>query len=633
MRFKLLLLSILLSVLSYGQQEKINAFHAEIAIDTSSVIRVTETIAIEAYGKEFKRGIVRYLPKEKKDSLGNRVSLNYKILTVKKDGLIEPYHTATENGNLVIYVGNKNRYISSGNHEYQITYTAENTLSYYSDFDELYWNVNGFGWNFIIDDISATITLPSGAKLLQTACYTGSYGSTATNCSGEIKDNQAIFNGSRLYSKQNLTIAVGFEKGVIYQPPPPPPPSFFEQYGLLLLSIILIIGLMIYYIITWSLFGIDPAKPTVYPLFDAPHNLSPASVGMLHKERYWGDLITASLVNLGIKGFLKIEEEEYKELWGLYKSKTFKITKIKEPTADLPIEEKTLMESFFRSSNHVNINGSYDSNLEDSVNAFQRTIKSKHNDLINEGNNYKFLIFPTLIIFGFTFLGIYYGFNKENSIPLLFFISGILNFLPILLFALLIRRIRKLFSLKWVLVLLGFITILIIFIFVITRPYDPSELNIYSILGFLLFGVISLGLYQYLIKKPSAKKLKIQSEIEGFEMYLKTAEERQLQQFNPPKVTPEVFEKYLPYAIALDADKIWGAKFQQYLSQSSTSQDYQTTWYTGSNFNAMNFGHALNSNLSNAISSSSTPPSSSSSGSGGGGFSGGGVGGGGGGGW
>ena len=114
---------------------------------------------------------------------------------------------------------------------------------------------------------------------------------------------------------------------------------------------------------------------------------------------------------------------------------------------------------------------------------------------------------------------------------------------------------------------------------------------------------------------------------------MSAAEERQIAHFNPPDLTPEIFEKLLPYAVVLGAEDVWGDKFQSLMDKSIINQSYQPTWYTGHVGNFSSFNHTLNSSLSNSLNKSATPPSSSGSGSGGGGFSGGGGGGGGGGGW
>jgi uncharacterized membrane protein len=115
-------------------------------------------------------------------------------------------------------------------------------------------------------------------------------------------------------------------------------------------------------------------------------------------------------------------------------------------------------------------------------------------------------------------------------------------------------------------------------------------------------------------------------------MYMIAAEEKQIAHFNPPEMTPKVFENLLPYAFVMGAEDVWGKKFQNLIDKSMIDKNYHPSWYVGNIGNFSSFNHSLSSSLSNSINSSATPPSSSS-GSGGGGFSGGGGGGGGGGGW
>lgn len=142
-------------------------------------------------------------------------------------------------------------------------------------------------------------------------------------------------------------------------------------------------------------------------------------------------------------------------------------------------------------------------------------------------------------------------------------------------------------------------------------------------------------IFNYLMKAPTEQGRKIMDEIEGFKMYINTAEQRQLDSIEEPELTPERFEALLPYAIALGVENKWGKRFENVLKKTMQDQDYNPVWYTGGKytaFNATSFTNSVGRSFSSAISSSATPPGSSS-GSGGGGFSGGGGGGGGGGGW
>ncbi len=125
---------------------------------------------------------------------------------------------------------------------------------------------------------------------------------------------------------------------------------------------------------------------------------------------------------------------------------------------------------------------------------------------------------------------------------------------------------------------------------------------------------------------------------EGFRMYLSVAEQQRLNLENPPNKTPELFEQFLPYALALDVEQQWSEQFNGIFADLQASgQAYAPGWYVGPHLhdfgsNSGGFASALSSSLAGAISSSSNAPGSSS-GSGGGGSSGGGGGGGGGGGW
>jgi uncharacterized membrane protein len=122
----------------------------------------------------------------------------------------------------------------------------------------------------------------------------------------------------------------------------------------------------------------------------------------------------------------------------------------------------------------------------------------------------------------------------------------------------------------------------------------------------------------------------------GFKDYLEVAEKDELNLRNPPEKTPQLFEAYLPFALALGVDQAWSERFAAVLAaiREPNGQDYSPSWYRG-NWNSSNLSKttkSFSSGLNSAINASVTPPGSSSGG-GGGGSSGGGGGGGGGGGW
>jgi hypothetical protein len=164
--------------------------------------------------------------------------------------------------------------------------------------------------------------------------------------------------------------------------------------------------------------------------------------------------------------------------------------------------------------------------------------------------------------------------------------------------------------------------------------------------GTIIVTVVGLVLLNWLfvklLKAPTLRGRAIMDEIEGFKMYLATAEQGRLEMLHPPERTPELFERYLPYAMALEVENEWGEQFTDVFAAAATGgeQDsgYHPGWYHGRRgyggwSSPGRFASSLGSSIGSSISSAATPPSSSGSGSGGGGSSGGGGGGGGGGGW
>lgn len=155
-------------------------------------------------------------------------------------------------------------------------------------------------------------------------------------------------------------------------------------------------------------------------------------------------------------------------------------------------------------------------------------------------------------------------------------------------------------------------------------------------IALVALAFIGCFVFQFLLKAPTPAGRKILDQVEGFKQYLEVAEKDEMNLRNPPEKTPELFERYLPFALALSVEQPWAEKFTEVFARvlSETGQSYQPHWYRG-NWDSRRMGftsHGLSRGLTQSIASSSSPPGSSS-GSGGGGSSGGGGGGGGGGGW
>jgi uncharacterized membrane protein len=626
---KILLIVFILGLVQcvFGQEEFIKNFHVDLKIDTTGLLVVTENIEVVATGDQIKRGIVRSLPLQGVDYQFKKVRNDYQILHVRRDGSPEPYHTQKQDGDLYIYIGDENVFLDPGTYTFSISYSAMGQLGYFDSYDELYWNVNGFNWNLRIEKISASLSIPKAAQFENHFCYTGLAGSKDTNCEGNLQaDGSFYFTAENLPANQNLTVAAAFTKGIVS---PPPPPTFWQKFGFMVITLVTVFILILYYVITWWKFGKDDPMPTVIPEFEPPAGISPASLGMINSGNFSNDLISASIVNLAVNGYLKIEEKIKSGIFKFLDTPYFTLSKLKDADDSLPGEEKMLMQGLFAFSNEIDISRKYNPHMKSVVDGYSTNLLNQNQKILNQGNNTLFWIPPVLLFF------LYFWLTSDMELDsTVEFSLGLEGILPFLVPSLIISMILLSFLKKKIntFVFYGIINILVIILLVFLFRENVISLNIFLMIAFILFFLISFFSYVFLIKKPSVEKLELQAQIAGFKKYMSAAEERQLQMFNPPQMTPEIFERLLPFAMVLSVDKIWGKKLQDLVDAGNINQQHNSGWYTGSrSYSYYSLGRHINQNLGKSMNQSAG--TSGGSGSGGGGSSGGGRGGGGGGGW
>src|SRR5690606_977928 len=131
---------------------------------------------------DIQRGIVRDFPTSYLDSSGFRVTTGFRLRKVLKDGVEEPFVTESVSNGTRVKIGRQDVLIPNGEFTYQLEYETQRQIIFHETKDELYWNVNGNGWVFTADSVSCRIHFPPGSSVMETACYTGSYGSTSRNC-------------------------------------------------------------------------------------------------------------------------------------------------------------------------------------------------------------------------------------------------------------------------------------------------------------------------------------------------------------------------------------------------------------------------------------------------------------------
>lgn len=604
--FSFVLLLITLNTYS-NEQERIISFNANINIETNGEIKVSETIKVYGGIDNIKRGIVRTLPLHRVHSEGKKQRTNYRVTEVYRDGKEEKFFIERANGQLEIFIGNKDVHLKPGIYEYEIRYTVRNQIGFFDDFEEIYWNVTGSDWAFSIEKASATIQLPDSVQAINTACYTGATGSTARDCQARVESNTVFFETTTpLHPGEGFTVAASFPKGTIVNRLEDTPA---EKRTKLIYAAIAIILILVFYYLSWRKVGVDPQKPVIIPTFDPPYGWSPAVARFINRRVFDSKVLTSAIINMAVKGSIKI----------LYKDKKYHLENTGS-TESLTYEEKLAHDALFAKDNSIIIDYSERKTIDACNKILKKTLKSRWNIKKYFSYNSKYLVLGALINVLFIIIYIITT-NTSGFTPVFIPIYTILIVTGIKIIE--SGTQNKKTAIKLLAIIMGTMLVVMLLAAAILQMLSTSDVITTS---FLMLLMILFIIYSFLIEAPTNLGAEVTAALQGFRMYMETAEENRLNLLTPPQKTPELFEKLLPYAVALDVENEWSNKFDSVLNQSQ----YQPHWYSGNKqLTYTSFASALSKSFDESL-QSSTYRTSGSSGSG---FAGGGGGGGGGRGW
>ncbi|MBU0613991.1 DUF2207 domain-containing protein [Patescibacteria group bacterium] len=274
-------------------------FYSEILVQENGVLNVEEEITVDFYRE--KHGIFRYIPIVYKNDLDSRMKLDFNVTSITLDGENVPYEISWYGSAKMIKIGNPGATIN-GKHIYKISYSVDRAIIFGSDYDELYWNVTGEDWEVALESVGAGVILPSSAEILSAHCYTGSTGSSVSDCVKATDDNVAAFVAEYDY----LTIAVGFPKGIVKKPSFWQRSLWFAEDNWAMFFPILLI---IFTIWQWWTKGKDPRMETIVAEYDVPDRMTPVYAGLLAKGMIPQSMFAAMIVHMAVEGYIKIINE------------------------------------------------------------------------------------------------------------------------------------------------------------------------------------------------------------------------------------------------------------------------------------------------------------------------------------
>ncbi|MCM5571122.1 DUF2207 domain-containing protein [Burkholderiaceae bacterium FT117] len=653
-----LLVALLLLASPYAlAEETIERWLSTIEVQADGDLLVIESITVRAEGRRIRRGIYRDFPLQFEDDQGRLRSVSFELVAVTRDGRAEPHFTRSSARGVRIYAGDENRLLEPGVYRYELRYRTGRQIRFVDGRAELYWNVTGNEWAFPIASARALVRLPGDAAPVRWTGYTGRFGERGADFRARLRDDgQLEFETTRRLSPgEGLTLVAELPQGAVA------PPSQAQQLHYAFLDnrryVLSGLGLLVvaaFYLIVWRAVGRDPPKGTIIPLFHPPEGISPALAGYIREWGWSGAWreFTAAAVSLAVKGLVQFDDSG----GGLILKRAG--PPVPGPQARpeyhaLPPGERTLLSWIDGSGGVAFVDRANGESLAKAFASFKASIEKENRHRFFKRNLGWFgagvfltgLAIGAVLVFGQlreAEIGLLIGSAVGGAFVGVFVVQAVRALLGG-------SRLRVVIASAIHLTALAYMATM--FVTQVAGPDGPLSASFRQTLlegiadnAFplvLVGGFAALnGLFYYLLRAPTAAGRPVMDQIEGLELYLRTAETERLNLQGAPEITAERFERLLPYAIALDAEKPWSEAFEAAFARAHPGQDvsasYRPGWRTGPSWSGRGFARAMTGAVAaaqGAFASAMPAPKSSSSGFSGGGGSGGGGGGGGGGGW
>jgi uncharacterized membrane protein len=550
---------------------RISNFQDTITVNNDGSALVNETISLVFVGEW--HGIHRTIPIEYPGPDGTNYQLFIDIKSITDENGAKLKYDSSSSGaarDLKIYIPNA----VDATRTVDIAYRVRNATRFFDQYDEFYWNVTGNDWPVPIDRAAAAVHLPASASgSLRAQAFTGVYGSTERDATAKVEGSNAEFaTNSPLPMRGGMTIDVYIPKGILKEPGGLT--KLFWFIGSNPVVFLPLVTLAVMFILWWYA-GRDPDPGmSVAPMYEPPTGISPAEAGTLLDDRIHPRDITSTIVDLAVRGFIKIEETDDEGLLFHHKDYIFHLLQKRQDWNGLAPHERVMMENIFTDDVP-------DTRLSSLKNRFYTAVPVVRTDIMSalkqkgiytldpeSANAYSFgaafcIVIPFAIIQ-------YFGWAD--------FFSSV----PMLILSILIS------ALIWWL-----------FARVMTAKTVKGARTHIAVLGF-----------QEFMNRVDADRLKV--------------------------MPPSTFEKFLPYAMALGVEHHWAQAFAGIIKDPPGWYAAPAGYGYGTGFNPILFSSSMHGMATDMHQVFVSAPRSSSTGSGfgggggGGGFSGGGFGGGGG---
>ena len=554
------------SLPAWARSYHISKFNSTIHVEEDGSARVEEQITFVFSGVY--QGIYRDLPVDYPGPGGSNYTLFVKVESITDDsGSKLKYEKKTRGGflHLKIFVPGA----VDATRTVNIEYSVANGTRFFEDHDEFYWNVTGNDWPVPIEHASAMIYFPAETSgKLRAQAFEGIYGSSEHASASVTGPSASVETNERLPMRGGLTADIYIEKGVLHQPG-----AVARFFRFVRSNPVVTLPLWAFAVMFpfWWMKGRDPDPGmSVAPMYEPPEKMGPAEVGTLIDGSTDPRDITSVLVDLAVRGYVKIVETQHKGFLSTTKDYEFHLLKGPGQWNDLTDYERAMLQQVF-AGGEVTLLSSLRNHFYTALpmikSEIMSALKAKGMYTVDPDSAHGYLGLGVLLVaLPYVALQVLGGVDFLSSVPLAIG-SGLI------------------------------------------------ALAIILIIGRLLTAT-------------SLKGARTQVQIKGFQEFMNRVDADRLK-----RMPPDTFEKFLPYAMALGVEHRWAKAFEGIIQNPPSwyqgygpSPSFSTFYFVNS------LGSMANTASSTFVSAPRSSSSGSGwGGGGGGGFSGGGFGGGGGG--
>jgi hypothetical protein len=517
---------------------------------------------------------------------GSRATPSWRVQHVSLDGNPASWRMRSPSpSRLTLDIGTD---VTPGVHSLDLTFITDRFLVAGASRADLAWDATG-AWNAPVAQAAVVVMPPPGAE--RALAGAGAY---VQNAVGRIASLQAVADmdgGLRIRAERPLTagerlvVHAAWPGGFVDVPTASMRADWFmRDWGGVVMGLLGLLVLAGYFQSAWNSVGRDPPRTAIIPRFDPPEGMSPAGMRYIRRMSFDGTAFAANLLDMGSRGAVTVTQEHG----------TTVLRRTSTPSTTLPPDERVMAERMFGDSQGALTVTHY---AQPVLQAAQTALRT-YLDANCRTEYFGLHRYETLVGIGISSVtavaaGMAQATTRASALAYLFLLAWLSVWSAAVAFvwSSLVRtwKTQPITHPVRPTSFLGALTIGM----AATEEKKAQSTSTSMAACFSGFWFVGAGMffrvatvpvaalvvamavldivYGRLMPRWTLRGRQVVDEADGFALYLKVAEKQRMHWFHPPEKTPELLERYLPYALALGVQQEWSEQFRDTVEQNTAS--------------------------------------------------------------